>query len=49
MIDIAGLIWNHLTALQKRYYRRFGKHISQARMKKHIAHLRKRSKKYVHW
>ncbi|MEO1166191.1 MAG: helix-turn-helix domain-containing protein, partial [Chloroflexota bacterium] len=23
MIDIAGIIWNHCLALQKRYYRRF--------------------------
>ena len=48
MIDIAGIIWNHITALQKRYYRRFGKHISQGKMKSHIAKLRN-GKHYGYW
>jgi len=49
MLDIAGMIWNHITALQKRYYRRFGKHISEGRMKKHIAKLRMKTEKYAYW
>lgn len=48
-INIAGILWNHLTALQKRYYRRFGKHISEARMKRHISHLRMNTVKYAYW
>lgn len=48
-IDIAGLIWNHVTHLQKRYYRLFGKHISEKRMQKHIAKLRMRTEKYGYW
>lgn len=40
-IDIAGSIWNHLTALQRRYYRRFGGYINKYRLMKHIAKLRK--------
>ncbi|MDQ7025650.1 MAG: transposase [Anaerolineae bacterium] len=49
MIDIVGIIWNHITALQKRYYRRFGKHISESRMKQHIAKLRMKTQKYTYW
>lgn len=48
-VNIAGIIWNHITALQRRYYRRFGKHISEARMKKHIAYLRMKTVKYAYW
>jgi putative transposase len=48
-INISGIIWNHLTALQRRYYRRFQKHISKSQMKKHIAHLRMKTKKYAYW
>jgi putative transposase len=48
-IDIAGLIWNHVTRLQKRYYRLFGKHISTKRVQKHIAKLRMRTEKYGYW
>jgi putative transposase len=48
-INIAGIIWNHITALQRRYYRRFGKHIAQARMEKHIAYLRMKTRKYAYW
>jgi putative transposase len=36
-IDVAGHIWNHVTRLQKRYYRLLGKHINSGRMQKHIA------------
>jgi hypothetical protein len=48
-INIAGIIWNHLTALQKRYYRLFGKHISEGWMKKHVATLRRRTARFAHW
>ena len=39
-IDIAGLIWNHGLALQKRYFKLTGKYISIGRIKSHIAKLR---------
>jgi putative transposase len=48
-INIAGIIWNHVTRLQKRFYRVFGKHISEQRMQKHIAKLRMQTKKYRYW
>ena len=48
-INIAGIIWNHITALQRRYYRLFKKHISESRMKKHIAYLRMKTQKYSYW
>ena len=46
---MAGLIWNHALALQRRYYRMTGKHISPGRMKKHIARLRMKTQKYAFW
>lgn len=39
-IDMAGIIWNHITALQRRYYRMHGGYIHKYRMMKHIAKLR---------
>lgn len=48
-INVSGIIWNHITALQKRYYRLFGKHIPEARMKKHIAKLRMKIARFAHW
>src|SRR5690606_25679084 len=48
-LNIAGIIWNHCLALQKRYFRLFGKHLSEARLKKHISKLRMRSQKYAYW
>jgi putative transposase len=48
-INISGIIWNHLTALQKRYYRLTGKHISEGRMKQHIAHLRMETQRFAYW
>ena len=47
-IEIARQIWNHCLALQKRYYRMFGKHISAYRMKKFVTKL-KRMPRYAHW
>ncbi|MFN2257157.1 MAG: RNA-guided endonuclease TnpB family protein, partial [Desulfuromonadaceae bacterium] len=36
----AGQIWNHCIALHKRYYRRFGQHLSQNRLMARVAYLR---------
>lgn len=47
-INIASQIYNHLIALHKRYYRRFGKYPSAYRIKIHITKL-KRLPKYAHW
>jgi putative transposase len=43
-ISIAGQIWNHALAVQKTYFRLFGKYVSLSRMKKHIAKLRNTKK-----
>src|SRR5688572_25449194 len=48
-LNIAGIIWNHITALQRRYYRRFGKHISLSRMDKYTAKLRMRTQRFHYW
>ncbi|MCU0480360.1 MAG: helix-turn-helix domain-containing protein, partial [Anaerolineae bacterium] len=40
-INVAGMIWNHALALQKRYYQLTGKYIPLDVMKNHIAKLRK--------
>lgn len=37
---VAGQIWNHCIALHKRYYRRFGRHLGQNRLKARIAFVR---------
>lgn len=42
-IDIAGCIWNHIIALQRRYYALYGSYISLYRMQKHIAKVRRRT------
>jgi len=42
-IKAAGVIYNHAIALHRRYYRMWGKHLSCARLQKHIAKLRKRN------
>lgn len=39
-VDMAGIVWNHATALQRRYYRMFGGYINKFRMMKHVAKLR---------
>lgn len=46
-IEIARQIWNHCLALQKRYYRMYGKYISANRMKVFVASLRR--KKFPEW
>ena len=48
-INIAGTVWNHALALQKRYYRLTGKYIDFATMHKHVAHLRMRTQRYAFW
>lgn len=46
--SIACEIWNHCIALERRYYRLTGKHISGNRMKVHLTKLKKLPK-YAHW
>lgn len=48
-INIAGLIWNHCVALHKRYYRLFGHHLSEPKLKKHISKLRMKTEKFAYW
>ena len=48
-INIAGSIWNHCVALQRRYYRLTGKYIPAAALKRHIAKLRQERPAYAHW
>jgi len=47
-INIAAGIWNHCIALHKRYFRRFGKHLNQFQLMKHLTKL-KRLQKNSHW
>ena len=47
-IDIGGHIHNACIALHRRYYRRFGKHLSLFRLQKQLA-KRKHWKRYQHW
>ena len=42
-IELARQIWNHCLALQKRYYRIYGKYISANRMKVFVTRLRRNS------
>ena len=48
IINIAGLVYNHLVALHKRYYRMYGKHLNIYRLQKHITKL-KTLPKYKRW
>ena len=48
-IDIVGLIWNHMVALQRRTYRLIGTYISRYTMQKHLAKLRRQSPRFAHW
>lgn len=43
LIDTAGFIWNHIVALDKRYYRLFKKPITWSKLDKHIAKLRNKN------
>lgn len=42
-INTAGVIYNYVIALHKRYYRMWGKHLNCAKLQAHIAKLRKRN------
>ena len=46
--NICGVVKNHFLALCMRYYRRYGKGLSYAKMSKHLTKL-KRLEKYRHW
>ena len=48
-INVAGMIWNHALALQRRYYKLTGKYIKLSVMQKHIAKLRMRRSQYAYW
>lgn len=48
-LDIAGMIWNHMVALQRRTYRLSGKYISRYDMQRHLAKLRRRSPRFAFW
>ena len=48
MVEIACQIWNHCLALQKRYYKIYGKYISAYQMKKHLTKLLHKPQ-YKHW
>ena len=47
-LNICGMVRNHFIALSMRYYRRYGKRLSYAKMSKHLTKL-KRLEKYKHW
>lgn len=46
MLREACFVWNHALALQKEFYKRYGKYIAVARMQKHFAKRIKR--RYLH-
>jgi len=48
-INVSGIIWNHITALRKRYYRLMGKHLGSARLQKHVSKLRMRTQRFSYW
>ena len=48
-INVAGMIWNHALALQKRYYKLTGKYIPLSVLKKHIAKLRTHRTPCAYW
>ena len=48
-LDIAGIIWNHMVALQRRYYQLTGGYISRNDMQRHLATLRRRSPRFAFW
>lgn len=47
-IDTAASVWNHTVALQRRYYKIFGKYASVAKIQKHYTRLKK-TEKYHFW
>ena len=46
--NICGVVKNHFLALCMRYYRRYGKELSYAKLSKHLTKLKK-LEKYHHW
>ncbi|MGB1286301.1 MAG: helix-turn-helix domain-containing protein [Aggregatilineales bacterium] len=48
-IDVAGIIWNHCLALQKRYYRLTGKYISKNDLQKHVGKLARERDGFAFW
>jgi len=46
-INVAGLIWNHCIALQRRYYRLTSKYISRNRLQTHLSNLR--NNRFLYW
>jgi putative transposase len=49
MINVAGRVWNHSIALQRRYYRLTGKYIPPGELKSHLAKLRRETKRFAYW
>lgn len=47
-IDVAGIIWNHALAVQKRYYRLTGKYMGRFRLMGHLAKMR-RTARFGYW
>ena len=47
-LNIIGVVRNHFVALTRRYYRRYAKGLSYAKMSKHLTKLKK-LEKYQHW
>ena len=47
-LNIIGVVRNHFIALSMRYYRRYGKGLSYAKMSKHLTKL-KRLAKFAYW
>ena len=47
-LNIIGIVRNHFIALSMRYYRRYGKRLSYAKMSKHLTKLKKLPK-YTYW
>src|SRR5687768_7315715 len=48
-IDIAGIIWNHCVALQRRYYCLTGKYISSTKLQSHLGKLRMKTGRFAYW
>ncbi len=47
-LNICGVVRNHFNALERRYYRRYGKNLSYGKMSKHLTKLKKLPQ-YKHW
>jgi putative transposase len=48
-MNVAGMIWNHALALQRRYWRLCGGYIKMGPLKAHLAKLRMRTARYAYW